>query len=68
MYFLVNTVMSPPGPDDSPLYKVMSLSAVQLEPWSLTLDRARKVGDELDNAMMESFWSSTQIELLNCML
>lgn len=23
------------------------------------------VGDDLDNAMMESFWSSTQIELLN---
>jgi len=42
--------------EDSLPYKVMSLSAVQLEPWSLTLDRARKVGDGPDNAMMESFW------------
>jgi hypothetical protein len=32
------------------------------------MDRARKVGDGLDNAMMKSLWSSMQIELLNRML
>jgi len=46
---------------------------VQFTSWAFT-DRVRKaslmpsfgsVGDGLDNAMMESFWSSMQIELLN---
>ena len=54
--------------EDSLQYDNVSSSAIQFAPWSLTMDRARKVGDGLDNAMMKSFWSSMQIELLNRML
>ncbi|WP_272027930.1 integrase core domain-containing protein, partial [Kocuria rosea] len=68
------TNTEPPTRSNSPLDEQKGVHGVQFTSWVFTqkirsaglLPSFGAVGDGLDNAMMESFWSTMQIELLNC--